>query len=99
MKKIIGGKIVDTDKGVTVALHMLEYGHRSIELIDGVYYLQTVGGNDIQSPKDDVEEIGAGCSESLLPYASGHDEWSRNAELIAHIEEVLWGGVGFIIGQ
>jgi len=96
MKKIIRGKIIDTSKGETVARRTSAHSHSNdpigwehIELIDGVYYLQTVGGNDIYSPEDDLEEIGAGCRDSLLPYVAKHDEWARNADLIAHIEEVL----------
>lgn len=96
MKKIIKGKIIDTEAGETIAEMVSARSHSNnpiawehIELIDGVYYLHIIGGNDIFSPEDNLIEIGAGCRDSLLPFIEEHDQWSRNVELIEHIEEVL----------
>lgn len=95
MKKIINGKIIDTEAGERVADRVSHQSHSNdpigweiITLTDGVYYLETYGGSDIYAPEDDLEEIGAGCRDSLLPFAGG-DEWSKNAKLIEHIERSM----------
>jgi len=95
MKKIINGQIIDTEAGGIVATRTSHQSHsndpigwETITLIDGVYYLETSGGNDIYAPEDDLEEIGAGCRDSLLPFAE-RDEWSKSTKLIEHIERSL----------
>ena len=98
MKKIINGKIVNTDTqdaeiiGERVSARGYSsdpIGWEHIVMVDGVYYLETVGGNDIYSPEDDLCEIGAGCRDSLLPFVSGNDGWNRHETVIEHIESVL----------
>ena len=96
MKKIINSKIIDTDTGVEVAGRTSARSHGNnpigrehIILIDGIYYLQTVGGNDIYSPEDDLEEIGCGVHDALLPYVAEHEEWVRNTDLIEHVASAL----------
>ncbi len=97
MKKIMNGKIIETTDETQVAERTSHHsasnnpiGWETIHLIDGIYYLQTTGGNDIYSPRDNIQEIGVGCRDSLLPYVEGTD-WAMDDKIIEHIETTLKG--------
>ena len=103
MKKIIDGRIIDTAKGERIACRGTHHnynndpmGWESIELVDSVYYLETRGGsdlrggsNDIFPPEDDIDIIGQGCADALMPWLASHEEWAMEPALIAHIEQTM----------
>jgi len=93
MRKLMNGKIRNTEKMQEITYRISHYSHsnnpigwKKILMDDSKYYLQTVGGCDIYAPENDLEYIGD--IEALADLAAS-DHWNRDNDLLDHLEKYL----------
>ena len=91
MKKIVNGKIVDTEKMTEIAGETIAYSYSNNPigwgnlLLDGAdYWYMISGGNDIFAPDDSLEKIGT--YTALTRWITG--DWRYNNDLINHLDQL-----------
>ena len=94
MKKIMNGKVKNTANMEKVSGRTTHYspgnnsiGWQSIYADGDAYYLETIGGNDIYAPDDDLELIADDVHE-LIEWVEGTD-WATDCDVIEWVEEKL----------
>jgi hypothetical protein len=92
MKKLIDGKIVNTDKMIMVADRICARSHSNNPIgweyilnDRDLYYSHIDGGHDIFSPESDIRIIGG--FDKLMIWAE-KEEWNRNEDLLEWIESM-----------
>jgi hypothetical protein len=96
MKKMINGKIVNTANLDFIARRTAARSWSNDPIADesimhdaetDKYYLYLDGyGRDLYTPSDDITLVGDFIALKAL---AGEDEWSRNMDLLDHIEEEM----------